>query len=403
MSTAVDLVPLRVIDLAGREGAYCGRMLADLGADVVKLEPPGGDPVRSLPPFVADRPDPDGSVWWLALNANKRGVVCDLSSSEGRELLRRLVLRADVLIESFPPGHLEALGLDDVTLWSWNDRLIHTSITPYGSGGPLATAPASDLEVTAMSGALWLAGEPDGRPVRTTFPQSGYWAGMYAAAGTLVAALARPDGSGGGQRVDVSAQASMATVHAPAPLWWDVAREDHGRTGPFLLGRSIVGAMFRNIWPCKDGYVSFALQGGPIGRHTGRMLTEWMASRGEPVAEVAKIDWEAWDPRTLTPAEVACLEEAIAPFFLGLTKGEFFAGSVERNMLGYPVSTTEDIAADAQLAVRGFWQELPRPDGPLIRFPGGFALFDGDRPGLRRGAPRLGEHDAEVRAEIDLA
>lgn len=403
MSAPSGLVPLRVIDLAGREGAYCARLLADLGADVVKVEPPGGDPVRSLPPFVADRPDADGSVWWLALNANKRSIVCDLASTEGRELFLRLIARADVLVESFAPGHLDGLGLDDLTLWSWNDRLIHTSITPYGPAGPLATTPASDLEVTAMSGALWLAGEPDGRPVRTTLPQSGYWAGMYAAAGTLVAALARPDGGGGGQRVDVSSQASMATVHAPAPLWWDLAGEDHGRTGPFLLGRSIVGARFRNVWRCQDGYVSFALQGGPIGRHTGRMLTQWMAARGEAVAEVAAIDWDAWDPRTLTSAEVARLEGAIAPFFLGLTKAEFFAGSVERNMLGYPVSTAEDIAADAQLAVRGFWQELARPDGPSLRFPGGFALFDGERPGLRRAAPRLGEHDAEIRGETGPA
>ncbi len=403
MSAPADLVPLRVLDLAGREGAYCARMLADLGADVVKLEPPGGDPSRALPPFIAGRSDANGSVWWLALNANKRSIVCDLASAEGRALFHGLIAAADVLVESFAPGHLDDLGLDDPTLWSCNDRLIHTSITPYGSGGPLAATPASDLEVTAMSGALWLAGEPDDRPVRTSLPQSGYWAGMYAAAGTLLAALARPDDGGGGQRVDVSAQASMATVHAPAPLWWDVAREDHGRTGAFLLGRSIVGARFRNVWRCKDGFVSFALQGGPIGRHTGRMLTGWMAARGETVPEVAAVDWDAWDPRTLTSADVAQLEDAIAPFFLGLTKAEFFAGSVERNMLGYPVSTTADIAADAQLAVRGFWQELPRADGASIRFPGGFALFDGERPRLRRGAPRVGEHDAEIRAGLGQA
>ncbi len=399
MSASTPLVPLRVLDLAGREGAYCGRLLADLGADVVKVEPPGGDLTRTLPPFVADQPDPDGSVWWLALNANKRSIVCDLATEVGRKLFRGLVLGADVLVESFAPGHLTSLGLDDATLWTWNDRLIHTAITPYGSEGPLATVPASDLEVTAMSGALWLAGEPDGRPVRTSLPQSGYWAGMYGAVGTLLAALARP-AAGGGQRVDVSAQASMATVHAPAPLWWDVAREDHGRTGPFLLGRSIVGAMFRNVWPCKDGYVSFALQGGPIGRHTGRMLAQWMAARGDLPPEISAVDWDSWDPRTLTQEDVARLEGSIAPFFLRLTKAEFFAGSVERNMLGYPVSTTEDIAADAQLAVRGFWQELPRDDGPSLRFPGGFALFDGERPTLRRGAPRVGEHDLEIRREL---
>ena len=125
-----------------------------------------------------------------------------------------------------------------------------------------------------------------------------------------------------------------------------------------------------------------------------------MAARGDLGPEISGVDWDSWDPRTLTQEDVARLEGSIAPFFLRLTKAEFFAGSVERNMLGYPVSTTEDIAGDAQLAVREFWQELPRAEGAPLRFPGGFALFDGERPTLRRGAPRAGEHDLEIRREI---
>jgi len=194
---------------------------------------------------------------------------------------------------------------------------IRRSITPYGQDGPLAGVAGSDLEVTAASGSLWLAGEEGRAPVRTAQPQSPYWSGMYGAMGALVA-LRSPVA----QRVDVSAQAAMTTVHPPAPVWWDIAGEEHGRTGPFLLGRSNVGSRFRNIWQCADGFVSFAIQGGPIGRHTGRMLAEWMRERGAPTGAIAAIDWDRFDNTTLTQPQVDLLEVAIAPFLRSLTKAD---------------------------------------------------------------------------------
>ena len=392
-SAAEPLAGVRVVELADGWGAHCGRILADLGADVVKVEPPEGDSARSRPPFIGGRAGPDRGVWWIALNANKRGVSIDLARADGREALRRLVEDADVLVEAFGPRGLAERGIDVAS-----DRLIHTTITPYGSDGPLAAAPASDLEVTAASGALWLAGDPGGPPVRTTLPQSPFWAGMYGAMGTLFALVARGF-TGRGQHVDTSAQASMVTVTPPAPVHWDVVRDEHGRLGPFLLGRSIVGARFRNIWRCADGYVSFAIQGGAIGRHTGRMLVEWMASRGEAPATMRAIDWDTFDNTTLSQEQVEALEAAVAPFFERLTKREFFEGVVARNMLGYPVATVEDVAADEQLEARGFWQEVELPEaGRSVLFPGGFALFDGARPRIRRPAPRLAEHNAELLA-----
>jgi crotonobetainyl-CoA:carnitine CoA-transferase CaiB-like acyl-CoA transferase len=404
VTAAAPLDGVRVVELADGWAAQCGRILADLGADVVKVEPPDGDSARSRPPFIAERPGPDRSLWWIALNANKRGVTLDLAHPSAANVLRGLVERADVLIESHAPGALQRHGLGADTLASWNERLIHTSITPYGSNGPLAQARASDLEVTAASGALALAGEPGSRPVRSTLPQSPFWAGMYGAMGTLFAYLARGV-SGQGQRVDTSAQASMVTVTPPATVHWDVTREEHTRLGPFLLGRSIVGARFRNIWRCRDGYVSFAIQGGAIGKLTGKMLVEWMRSRGDVPAILAAIDWEKFDNTTLRQDEVERLESAIAPFFEGLTKKEFFEGVVARNMLGYPVSTVADVEADPQLAARDFWQNVEVPEaGRSVAFPGGFALFDGERPRIRRPAPRIGEHNDEVYVrELGLA
>ena len=372
----------------------CGRILADLGADVVKVEPPGGEADRAQPPFIEDFKSGDRSIPWLAANVNKRGVTCDLESAEGRALFARLAASTRIVVESFAPGRLAELGLDDIL-----HEMIVVSITPYGQDGPLAGVPGSDLEVTAASGSLWLAGEEGRAPVRTSQPQSPYWSGMYGALGALVA-LQSPVA----QRVDVSAQAAMTTVHPPAPVWWDIARQEHGRTGPFLLGRSNVGSRFRNLWACADGFVSFAIQGGPIGRHTGRMLAEWMAERGSVPVVIAAIDWNVFDNTTLSQAEVDELEAAIAPFLRALTKAEFFDAVVKRKMLGYPVGDACDSLADPQLRARDFWRSLSPAEGlPPLFFPGGFALFDGQRPGVRRPAPRVGEHNAEIYGEAGVA
>ncbi len=389
---------VRVLELADAAdmtaaAAHCARVLADLGADVVKAEPPGGDPVRALPPFLGDAPGPDRSLTWIALNANKRGIVLDRATADGARLFRALVERADVVVTA-------ERAFEHATLAAWNDQVILATVTPYGSSGPLAGVPASDLEVTAASGSLWLAGEEGRPPVRTTLPQSYLWAGMYATAGTLLALLARPL-VGRGQHVDTSAQASMVTVHPPAPVFWDVLREEHRRLGPHLLGRSIVGARFRNVWPCADGYVAFAIQGGGIGRHTGRQLVAWMRERGALGPAIGAVEWDGFDNRTLTQEEVDRLEAEVGAFLRTLTKAEFFTGVIERNMLGYPASDSSDVYADEQLRARAFWPEIAIAAlGRALRFPGGFAIFDDRRPAIRRPPPRLGEHTEEVAAEV---
>ena len=397
MASPTLLGGCRVLDLADLSGAVCGRILADLGADVVKIEPPGGEADRLQPPYLADpwggTESRERSIPWLAANVNKRGVTLDLDTPEGRTLFERLAATARIIVESSPPGRFRALGLEDALAGA-----IVVSITPYGQDGPLADVQGSDLEVTAASGSLWLAGEVGRAPVRTTQPQSPYWSGMYGAMGALVALQAGP-----AQRVDVSAQAAMTTVHPPAPVWWDIAGEDHGRTGPFLLGRSVVGSRFRNLWACADGFVSFAIQGGPIGRHTGRMLTEWMAERGAVPPVLAAIDWSAFDNTTLTQTAVDALEAAIAPFLHTLTKSEFYAAVVKRKMLGYPVGDASDALTDPQLAARDFWRTISPVEGlPPLAFPGGFALFDGERPEVTRPAPRPGQHNAEIYGELGV-
>jgi len=395
----IDLLDgLRVIEIAGDDiwgataVAHAARILADLGANVIKVEPPSGDPVRAVPPFLHDRPGPDRGLLWIALNANKRGVKLDLHRGRielqrDRTALGALISSADVVVQSREV-------IDAETIAAISPTVVTVTVTPYGLTGPLAGVPASDLEVTAASGALALAGEPGRAPVRTTLAQSPFWSGMYAAMGALFALAARA-ATRRGQQVDVSGQASMVTVHPPACVHWDVAKEEHQRLGAFLIGRSIVGARFRNIWECADGHVSFAIQGGPIGRHTGRMLASWMRERSFAAPLFTGTDWDRFDNRTLTQAQVDALESEVASFLRTITKREFFAGVIERNMLGYPVADASDVYADEQLRAREFWEDT-RIDGTTVPFPGGFALFDGERPRVRRGPPRLGEHDAEV-------
>jgi crotonobetainyl-CoA:carnitine CoA-transferase CaiB-like acyl-CoA transferase len=395
---------LRVLDLADARGYVCGRTLADLGADVVKVEPPGGDPGRCEEPFADDLPGSDRSLAWLAGNSNKRSIEVDLDSPEARELFQSLCSKADVVIETAPPGELLSRGLDYPTLKDLNAALVYTTISPLGAEGPLTNVPAGDLEVTASSGSLWLAGEPAEAPVRSTLPQSANWAGMYAAMGTLMAVLARDARGGAGQHVDVSAQASMVTAISHAPIFWDLLGEEQHRSGPFLTGRSVTGAKFRNIWPCRDGYVTFALYGGPAGRDSSRKLVSWIDEQCQPHGAppaLKAVDWDAFDPTRATQAEVDILEAEIAPFIQSRTKDEFFARFVERNMLGYKVSTVADILNDPQLEARQFWQEVQSPwaSEQTLRFPGSFGLFDGRRPEARRFAPSVGEHTCDVLRE----
>jgi crotonobetainyl-CoA:carnitine CoA-transferase CaiB-like acyl-CoA transferase len=395
------LTPYRVIELAGPLGSLAGRILADLGADVILVEPPEGDPARARPPHLRC---PDGtrqSLAWLVVHANKRGVTLDLTRADGRARLRDLVRDADFLVESFPPGYLGSLGLGYADLSALNPRLIVVSVTPFGQQGPYATWRASDLEIMALSGAMSLAGEEGGEPMRVTVPQAAMWAGVEAAMGALTA-LAYRTASGRGQHVDVSAQAAVVSALAHAPVFWDLNGINPERAGIYVTGRSITGAKMRAFWKCRDGWINFIIYGGAAGRETNEQLVAWMAERGMAPEWLQRIDWSRFDVTTLDQDEVDRLEAPIARFFETVTKQEFLEEAVRRDMLGYPVATVADIYADRQLAARAFWQEVvDAHSGQPLPFPGGFALVDGVRLPIRRPAPRLGEHNEEVFAALN--
>src|SRR5216684_2195321 len=203
------LSPYRVLDLTTERGLLCGQMLADMGADVIKIEPPGGSSGRQIGPFYKDQPHPNRSLYWWAYNRNKRSITLDIERDEGRDLFRRLVERADFLIESHSPGYLSERDLGFADLARLNPSLIYVSITPFGQDGPKATYADSDLIIMAAGGPLILAGDADRPPVRLCVPQ----AYLHASADAAVAALAAHHErmrSGLGQYVDVAAVQSVA-------------------------------------------------------------------------------------------------------------------------------------------------------------------------------------------------
>jgi crotonobetainyl-CoA:carnitine CoA-transferase CaiB-like acyl-CoA transferase len=185
------LSPFRALDLTDEKGFLCGRILGDLGADVIKIEKPGGDPARDIGPFYHDIPDPEKSLFWFAFNANKRGITLDIENPDGQEIFKQLVKSADFAIESFPPGYMDSLGLGYLALSEINPKIILTSITPFGQTGPYKDYKASDLIAMAMGGQMYLCGDPDRPPVRVSFPQAYCHAGAQGAMGTMIAHIHR--------------------------------------------------------------------------------------------------------------------------------------------------------------------------------------------------------------------
>jgi crotonobetainyl-CoA:carnitine CoA-transferase CaiB-like acyl-CoA transferase len=393
------LTSYRVLDVTGPLGFLTGKLLGDLGADVIKIEPPGGDPSRRWPPHLNTDNGSPQSLYWLAFNANKRGITLNLQSHDGQRLFLQLAAKADFVLESFAPGTLEQWGLGYDRLSRENPSLILVSITLFGQEGPYRDFQGSDLEIMALSGAMSLAGEQAGEPTRVTVPQAPLWVGAEAAMGGLTA-LASRSLTGKGQHVDVSAQVAVMSALAHAPAFWDLNRINPERAGIYLTGRSINGAKMRAMWPCKDGWINFILYGGSAGRHTNQQLVAWMDELRLAPEWLKRIDWSAFEVTKITQDEVDKLEAPIGDFFLTLTKQEFLKGAIQRQILGYPVSTVEDIYQDPQLAARQFWQEVSDPvSGIRLKYPGGFAVINGQRLAIRRPAPRIGQHNQEIYSE----
>lgn len=260
ISKASVLESFRVLDLTDERGFLCGRILADLGADVIKVEKPGGEKARNIGPFYQNIPHPERSLYWFAYNLNKRGITLDIETKDGQEIFRRLAKTSDFVIESFPVGYMDKLGLGYSALSKLNPRLIMTSITPFGQTGPYKDCKASDIVCMAMGGLMYITGTPERPPVRITFPQAYLQASAHAAAATMIAHYYR-ETAGEGQHVDVSIQQCVTWGLANAIPLWELNQIILRRVGSYLSGRW-TGTKQRLVWQCKDSYVLFVVMGG---------------------------------------------------------------------------------------------------------------------------------------------
>lgn len=387
----------RVLDFSNELGFLCGKILGDLGADVIKVEPPGGDPARKMGPFYQDIPHPEKSLYWLAYNNNKRGMTLNIETADGRAILEKLLLSTDILIESFSPGYMEqrGLGFSDLSRIT-RDKIIMTSITPFGQEGPYKNYKATDLGIMAMSGCMSLLGEPDRAPLRTSIPVSYMWTGSYAALGTLMAYF-HCQAAGKGQHVDVSAQASVAWAADTAPFYWEADGTLTKRVGNAVPGRSIHGAKMKAAYPCKDGYICWLIYGARAGGITNKETIKWMEEKGITSDWIKAQDWDKFDPALATQEDFNQIMEPVSRLLQGLTKAEFLEEAVKRRIMGYPVSDAKDIMESPQLRAREVWQDIEHPElGAKITYPGPWAKFSESSCGISRRAPLIGEHNDEI-------
>jgi crotonobetainyl-CoA:carnitine CoA-transferase CaiB-like acyl-CoA transferase len=382
------LAGYRALDLTDHRGALAGRWLADLGVDVVKAEPPGGDPDRDLT--------------WLAGSFGKRSVTLDLESAEGQATARRLAAASDFVLESFSPGVIARHGLGWETLARANPALVLTSITAFGQTGPRAGWKATDLTLMALGGSAFLCGDRARAPVRVGVPQAWAHAAAEAVVATLVAHHWR-ERTGRGQWVDVAAQGPIVRSlmsETGFPLL-------HAGLFPLRDGPNapIGGFRRRAIFPVKDGHVAFVLSGGSVGGASMRSFVAWMVERGEAPAWLPGKNWDAWDyagliglGREAMQAELDDVQAVIADFLARFTKEELYEEALRRRFMLVPLSEPRDLLENVQLAARRFFGEVDQPGRGRVTVPGPFARFSAT-PLAVGPAPAAGVDTAEVIAE----
>ncbi len=415
LATPAALDGVRVLDLAGEIGQYCTKLLADLGADVIKVEPPEGDPVRLVPPFYHDEPGPEHSLYWFNLNTNKRGITLSLQSSRGREIFARLAATANVVVESFDPGYLDAVGLGYSGLTRLRADIILTSVTGFGQTGPHAHWKAPDLVGVAMGGTMWLAGDPRDPPNLPPWRQGYISASIQAAVGTLLALYHR-DLTGEGQHVDVSMQEALAITQETAAATWDMLQVVRCRNA--ARGMVPIDVPGIGMYQCRDGYV-YGYVGSPGGAGWPELLG-WMEEEGmaadlsqEPYRSATEslslrsLAAQASDTSALASKLplFAHIDEILRRFVGSKTKWEMYEQAQRRRLLFGIVSTPEDIARNPQLLHRRWLTAVEHPElGETLMYPGPPYRLSETPWSLRRRPPMRGEHTWEVLCgELGLA
>ncbi len=368
---------LRVLEIGTFVSApYCGKLFAGYGAEVIKVEPPGGDIARAHGPFKDGVAHPETSALFLYLNTGKKSVELDIASPQGREVFLRLVETADVVIENFKPSEIRSLGLDHAALSAVNPRLVVISITTFGQDGPYADYESNNLIAFAMGGQMFITGTPDGGPLKNGGYQADYQGGLNGfSAGMLAVLAAERDGIG--QHVDISVQQCMAPLlEASIPYYSYLGRWAGVRRGNHM-------ASFIGIYPCADGY---------LGVHL--MPRNW-----KPFCDAIDRPDLFDDPRFVTQAaRTQHNDELMAEFYAwaaGETKHDIYRRAGAGRAPVAFVHTMEDLVTSPHLLERGSIQRMKHPVAGEAAYPGP-PWWMGPDAWSSAPAPMLGQHNAEI-------
>lgn len=375
-SSAAFLRGYRALDLTDLRGQLCGRILGDLGMEVIKIEPPGGDPVRKLGPFIESRNGARLSFPFAHLNANKASTILDLRNETAREAFLRLVQKSDVVLESFPPGYMGSIGLGYEKLAAANPRLVMASVSGFGQSGPRRNFACTDLVALAMSGLLYIAGDPSLPPCKPPETQAYYFGSLFTALGVL-AALYRRERIGKGDYVDVSMQEALATQEHLIRLYANEGQilsrqgSQHGQVAP------------ARIFPCQDGYVYLYV----TRQHWKLFLEAW-------TDHPAELDGSEWQNNVFRRARADFLNQLVEGFTTKHTQEELTTLFQSRGIPCVPVNSPRDFIGDEHVRARGFLVPVDYPDLGKLEQPAAPFLVDDVRPPVRP-APALGDWGAK--------
>ena len=357
-------------------GSFCARLLADYGAEVIKVEPPGGAALRRMGPFYRDDPHPEKSLFFFLLNLNKMGVTLDIESEDGKQIFVELAAGADVVVETFKPGYLAALGLEYAQLEELNPRLVLTSITAFGQDGPYSRFEGEEIVSYAMGAVMSISGTQDREPLKHGGFQAQYEAGLNAAAATSIAPLIQQR-TGEGQHLDISITECVSSTMIENQTLYAF-------TGAVQARRSPEASIFGHPIPCKDGWVICQAGGGVTWDDIARFFgsTELLQPRFASEAESGDYDPE--------------MDKAIIDAITDRGKWELFDSASMIRVLVGPVQTPEELARCPQLAARGFYREVDHPVMGKIKVPAVLFNLSAAPYQLRSPAPLLGQHNQEV-------
>jgi benzylsuccinate CoA-transferase BbsE subunit len=374
------LSDLRVLDLTDLKGALCAKLLGDMGATVLKLEPPGGDLMRTLGPFLDGIPHHDRSLLFWFYNTSKRSITLDLHKPAGQEIFKQLAAQVDVIVESFAPGTLANLGLGYENLKHLNQKLVLTSISPFGQTGPYRDYQSSDTVAEALGGMMYTNGAVDEPPLQALGLQAYHSASFFAAIGTMSALWAR-DALGAGQWVDVSIQEAVAAaVEHVGPFY-------HQGLGSPTRHGSLHWSRYFRVGRCRDGYIMHCT----LGDWTS--LVEWVKEDGK-AQDLSEPQWEELQHRQI---QAEHLFDVLDEWAKDYSVAELMEGAQLRRIPYAMVRPPEALVNDPQLKARGFFSTVEHPElGRSFRYPGGPFLFTASPWRISRRPPLLSEHNHEV-------